>query len=77
MENKLKELEHKHKFHSIIAEKSREFVRQNPYVNKRPGNDFDREFKIESIIGKLQFDKVLEAIGSDYDENGIPYWEKH
>jgi hypothetical protein len=39
-------------------------------------NDFDREFNLESAIHILKFDKVLDALGSDYDENGIPYWEK-
>ena len=26
-------------------------------------------------INKLKNDEVLERLGSDYDENGIPYWE--
>lgn len=38
--------------------------------------DFDREFMLESILDELKIDQVLKAIGSDYDENGIPYWEK-
>lgn len=21
--------------------------------------------------------KILDALGSDYDENGIPYWQKY
>ena len=40
-------------------------------------NDFDREFKIDLIINSLKHDEVLERLGSDYDENGIPYWEKN
>lgn len=27
-------------------------------------------------IDKLKSDEVLGRLGSDYDENGIPYWEK-
>lgn len=27
-------------------------------------------------IDKLRSDEVLGRLGSDYDENGIPYWEK-
>jgi hypothetical protein len=35
-------------------------------------DEFDREFNLEDP--RLQ--EVLNRIGSDYDENGIPYWEK-
>ena len=39
-------------------------------------DDFDREFKLDLIINALKHDEILNLIGSDYDENGIPYWEK-
>lgn len=40
--------------------------------------DFDREFDIESIAKQVVEEnaELLERLGSDYDENGIPYWEK-
>lgn len=38
-------------------------------------NEFDREFILDLQINKLKNDEVLERLGSDYDENGIPYWE--
>ena len=38
-------------------------------------NDFDREFILEKTINQLKTDKVLDALGSDYDEHGVPYWE--
>lgn len=28
-------------------------------------------------IDKLRSDEVLKRLGSDYDEDGIPYWEKN
>ncbi len=40
-------------------------------------HDFDKEFMLESAINKLRFDKVLDALGSDYDEHGVPYWENN
>lgn len=42
-------------------------------------NDFDREFDIESSIRLIANTnkELLERLGSDYDEDGIPYWEKH
>lgn len=41
--------------------------------------DFDREFEISEITKKIALEnaELLERLGSDYDENGIPYWEKH
>jgi len=39
-------------------------------------NDFDREFSLEQYIDKIKTDELLDRLGSDYDENGIPYWEK-
>jgi hypothetical protein len=40
--------------------------------------DFDREFKLENSIRLTLAEnaELLERLGSDYDENGIPYWEK-
>ncbi len=41
-------------------------------------DDFDREFDLESTIELIKKDnkELLDKLGSDYDENGIPYWEK-
>ena len=30
----------------------------------------------EVWLKEMKIDQVLERLGSDYDENGIPYWEK-
>lgn len=38
--------------------------------------EFDREFELSYVIQMMGADKLLEKLGSDYDENGIPYWEK-
>ena len=40
---------------------------------------FDKEFNIESFVDRLIADnqELLDRLGSDYDENGIPYWEKN
>lgn len=41
--------------------------------------DIDRTMRLKSAIKKA-FEKnaeLLERLGSDYDENGIPYWEKN
>lgn len=40
-------------------------------------DDFDREFKVSLAINLIKNDKVLDALGSDYDEHGVPYWEKN
>ena len=37
---------------------------------------FDKEFSLDFAINILKSDGVLSRLGSDYDENGIPYWEK-
>ena len=41
---------------------------------------FDREFDLETVIREVksnpQLQEVLRRIGSDFDDNGIPYWEK-
>ena len=39
-------------------------------------NDFGIEFSLEQYIDKIKTDELLDRLGSDYDENGIPYWEK-
>lgn len=39
---------------------------------------FDHDSEIKAFIKQIvEEDKeLLERIGSDYDENGVPYWEK-
>lgn len=39
-------------------------------------DEFDKEFDLESVINKLKIDAVLDRLGSDYDADGIPYWDK-
>ena len=41
-------------------------------------DDFDREFNLEQVIRITASEnaELLERLSSDYDENGIPYWEK-
>ncbi len=43
--------------------------------------EFDREFDLETMLEAWKIDphvqELLGRIGSDYDENGIPYWEKN
>ena len=42
------------------------------------GNDYDRHKKLMLAIDKV-FDEnaeLLENIGSDYDENGTPFWDE-
>lgn len=43
--------------------------------------EFDREFDLEPMLEAWKIDPdvqdLLGRIGSDYDENGIPYWEKN
>jgi hypothetical protein len=42
------------------------------------GDDFDRHRKLMLAIDKV-FDEnadLLNNIASDYDENGIPYWDE-
>ena len=46
--------------------------------------EFDREFDLnrttflEQIVKQVieENAELLERLGSDYDDNGIPYWEK-
>ena len=36
-----------------------------------------RKIKLRLAIWRMSRNKeLLERLGSDYDENGIPYWEK-
>lgn len=39
---------------------------------------FDKEFDLEPAIRSISIEnkELLDRLGSDYDENGIPYWEK-
>lgn len=41
--------------------------------------EFDREFDLEAAINRISIDnaELLDRLGSDYDENGVPYWEKN
>jgi hypothetical protein len=34
------------------------------------------EKAIEEIMSDPKIKEILEALGSDYDEHGIPYWDK-
>ena len=40
--------------------------------------EFDREFDLTRSIAMTIAEnaELLERLGSDYDEDGIPYWEK-
>lgn len=48
-------------------------------------NQFDKEFDFErykelkNIVAEMnrQDKELLERLGSDYDENGIPYWQRN
>jgi hypothetical protein len=44
-------------------------------------DQFDREFDLDAMLKAWQTDpytqELLSRLGSDYDENGIPYWEKN
>lgn len=37
-----------------------------------------KEFDFDAYIKKImdENDELLKALGSDFDEEGIPYWEK-
>jgi hypothetical protein len=41
-------------------------------------DDFDREFGFHEAMRMMASEnaELLERLGSDYDDNGIPYWEK-
>jgi hypothetical protein len=42
---------------------------------------FDREFDLGFMLKAWQIDpevqELMSRLGSDYNENGIPYWEKN
>ena len=42
-------------------------------------DEFDREFDLETMLEAWKVDpktqELLSRLGSDYDENGIAYWE--
>jgi L-2-hydroxyglutarate oxidase LhgO len=40
--------------------------------------DFERYKQLKNIVVQLgkEDKELLERLGSDYDENGIPYWNK-
>lgn len=40
--------------------------------------EFDREFDLSRSIAIIASEnaELLERLGSDFDEDGIPYWEK-
>ncbi len=41
------------------------------------GEDFDRSIRLKIAIEKAfeENAELLERLGSDYDEHGVPYWE--
>ena len=43
-------------------------------------DEFDREFDLDNMIEAWKINpktqELLTRLGSDYDENNIPYWEK-
>ena len=46
------------------------------------GDDFDnaiRTIRLKASIDKAfeENKELLEKLGSDYDENGVPYWDKN
>jgi hypothetical protein len=42
--------------------------------------EFDKEFDLDVMLEAWKIDpqtqELLSRLGSDYDENGVPYWEK-
>ena len=44
-------------------------------------DEFDREFDLEPMLEAWKIEpktqELLGRLGSDYDENGIPYWENN
>ena len=42
----------------------------------------EQDKKFDSYVEYVGFiardnDRILEALGSDYDEHGVPYWDKY
>jgi hypothetical protein len=54
----------------------RKVRRERQLVNS---DEFDREFNLDVMLETWKIDpktqELLGRLGSDYDENGIPYWE--
>lgn len=42
------------------------------------GDDFERTMRLKLAIQQAfeENKELLERLGSDYDENGIPYWDE-
>ena len=45
-------------------------------------NRQEQDKKFDSYVEYVGFiardnDRILEALGSDYDEDGVPYWDKY
>lgn len=40
--------------------------------------DRERSYKLKLAIEKMleEHKELFEKLGSDYDQNGVPYWEK-
>jgi hypothetical protein len=43
------------------------------------GDDFDRSMRLKLTIEKVFEDnkELLDRLGSDYDKDGVAYWEKY
>lgn len=43
------------------------------------GDDFDRSMRLKLTIEKAFEDnkEMLDRLGSDYDKDGVAYWEKY
>ena len=56
----------------MTPEDIQDYLRQNRVTKEMADEDF------ASYIKRYvkENDKILEKLGSDYDEDGIPYWEK-
>lgn len=56
----------------------RKVRRERQLINSE---QFDREFDLEAMLNAWKIDpktqELLGRLGSDYDENGIPYWENN
>ena len=44
------------------------------YVLDKPYSRWGKYYSMEFDDGDIE---LMERLGSDYDENGIPYWEKN
>lgn len=42
----------------------------------KPYRRWGTYYTFDEVIEGLKDDPVLDKLGSDYDEDGIPYWEK-